>query len=402
MLRRRMLIMLSLVVLTVLALATSKFISIYQQIQQFSGPRPPIAVSAATAQLQPWQQLLPAIGSLKAFQGVELTVEAGGTVNSLQFNSGEKVRLHQPLVQLDNDVEQASLATAQAELGLAQLEYERGKNLVNRQAISKSEFDRLSAELQKSITRVAQLKALLEKKRIIAPFAGTIGIRQVDVGDFVAAGTPVATLQDLSTLFVDFFLPEQNVPLLAIGQQVRINVAAYPGEVFVGQISAINPKVEDSTRNLQVRAMLANPNGKLLPGMFANLQVLLAEQAEQVVVPETAVTFTLYGNSLYVVVPQAPSAAANPCDSTVGKLMCALGIAQPPAPAEQATQALQVERRFVETGERRDGQVVIRKGLKAGEQIVTAGQLKLDNGASVSLIDDQALAGKASSQPAAN
>ncbi|MBX9713326.1 MAG: efflux RND transporter periplasmic adaptor subunit [Pseudomonadaceae bacterium] len=402
MLRRRMLTMLGVVTLTVLALATAKFISIYQQIQQFSGPRPPIAVSAATANLQPWQNLLPAIGSLKAFQGVELTVEVGGTVNDLQFNSGEKVRLHQPLVQLDSDVEQASMATAQAELGLAKVEYERGKNLVGRQAISKSEFDRLSAELQKSITRVAQLKALLEKKRIIAPFAGTIGIRQVDVGDFVAAGTPVATLQDLSTLFVDFFLPEQNVPLLAIGQQVRIKVAAYPDEVFIGQISAINPKVEDSTRNLQVRAMLANPNGKLLPGMFANLQVLLAEQAEQVVVPETAVTFTLYGNSLYVVVPHTPEPAPNPCESAVGSLMCAIGIAQAPAAAEQPVQELQVERRFVETGERRDGQVVIRKGLKAGEQIVIAGQLKLDNGARVSLSDDQSLNENASSQPAAN
>lgn len=402
MLRRRMLTMLGVVTLTVLALATAKFISIYQQIQQFSGPRPPIAVSTATASLQPWQNLLPAIGSLKAFQGVELTVEVGGTVNDLQFNSGEKVRLHQPLVQLDSDVEQASMATAQAELGLAKVEYERGKNLVGRQAISKSEFDRLSAELQKSITRVAQLKALLEKKRIIAPFAGTIGIRQVDVGDFVAAGTPVATLQDLSTLFVDFFLPEQNVPLLAIGQQVRIKVAAYPDEVFVGQISAINPKVEDSTRNLQVRAMLANPNGKLLPGMFANLQVLLAEQAEQVVVPETAVTFTLYGNSLYVVVPHTPEPAPNPCESAVGSLMCAVGIVQAPTAAEQPVQELQVERRFVETGERRDGQVVIRKGLKAGEQIVIAGQLKLDNGARVSLSDDQSLSENASSQPAAN
>ena len=402
MLRRRMLIMLSLVILTVVALASAKFIAIYQQIQQFSGPRPPIAVSTATASLQPWQNLLPAIGSLKAFQGVELTVEVGGTVNDLQFNSGEKVRLHQPLVQLDSDVEQASMATAVAELGLAKVEYERGKNLVGRQAISKSEFDRLSAELQKSITRVAQLKALLEKKRIIAPFAGTIGIRQVDVGDFVAAGTPVATLQDLSTLFVDFFLPEQNVPLLAIGQQVRIKVAAYPDEVFVGQISAINPKVEDSTRNLQVRAMLANPNGKLLPGMFANLQVLLAEQAEQVVVPETAVTFTLYGNSLYVVVPHTPEPAPNPCESAVGSLMCAIGIAQAPEASAQSVQALQVQRRFVETGERRDGQVVIRKGLKAGEQIVTAGQLKLDNGASVSLSDDQSLSENANSQPAAN
>jgi membrane fusion protein (multidrug efflux system) len=401
MLRRRLLTMLSVVTLVVLALAAAKFVSIYQQIQQFSAPPPPIAVSAATASEQLWQSRLPAIGSLKAFQGVDLTVEAAGTVKDLEFRSGEKVSLNQPLLQLDSAVEQASLATEQAELALAKVEHERGKNLLARQALSKSEYDRLSAELQKSITRVAQLNALLERKRIIAPFAGTIGIRQVDVGDFVTSGTTVATLQDLSKLFVDFYLPEQNVPQLALGQQVRISVAAYPGEVFIGEITAINPKVEVSTRNLQVRALLANPDAKLLPGMFANLQVLLASQAKQVVVPETAITFTLYGNSLYVVGPKEQPAASNPCTSTAGQLLCWLGLAKAPE-AVEPQQSLVVERRFVSTGERRDGLVIISKGLRAGEQIVTAGQLKLDNGASVSLVADQATAPATASPSAAN
>ncbi|MBX9755814.1 MAG: efflux RND transporter periplasmic adaptor subunit [Pseudomonadaceae bacterium] len=401
MLRRRLLTMLSVVTLVVLALAAAKFVSIYQQIQQFSAPRPPIAVSATTASEQLWQSRLPAIDSLKAFQGVDLTVEAAGTVKELEFRSGEKVSLNQPLLQLDSAVEQASLATEQAELALAKVEHERGKNLLARQALSKSEYDRLSAELQKSITRVAQLNALLERKRIIAPFAGTIGIRQVDVGDFVTSGTTVATLQDLSKLFVDFYLPEQNVPQLALGQQVRISVAAYPGEVFIGEITAINPKVEVSTRNLQVRALLANPDAKLLPGMFANLQVLLASQAKQVVVPETAITFTLYGNSLYVVGPKEQPAASNPCTSTAGQLLCWLGLAKAPE-AVEPQQSLVVERRFVSTGERRDGLVIISKGLRAGEQIVTAGQLKLDNGASVSLVADQATAPASASPSAAN
>ncbi|MFZ3185651.1 MAG: efflux RND transporter periplasmic adaptor subunit [Pseudomonas sp.] len=401
MLRRRLLTMLSVVTLVVLALAAAKFVAIYQQIQQFSAPRPPIAVSAATASEQLWQSRLPAIGSLKAFQGVDLTVEVAGTVKDLQFRSGETVSLHQPLLQLDSVVEQASLATEQAELALAQVEHARGKNLLERQALSKSEYDRLSAKLQKSVTRVTQLKALLERKRITAPFAGTIGIRQVDVGDFVSSGTTVATLQDLSKLFVDFYLPEQNVPQLALGQEVRISVAAYPGEVFIGEITAINPKVEVSTRNLQVRALLANPDNKLLPGMFANLQVLLASQAKQVVVPETAITFTLYGNSLYVVGPKDQPAASNPCTSTTGQLLCWLGLAKAPQ-AVEPQQSLVVERRFVSTGERRDGLVIISKGLRAGEQIVTAGQLKLDNGASVSLVADQATAPAAASPSAAN
>jgi membrane fusion protein (multidrug efflux system) len=371
MLLRRMLIMLGVVLVVVLALAAYKGLAIYQKIQQFSAPQPPISVNAVEAVAKPWQSRLPAIGTLKAFQGIDLTVEVAGTARDVLFQSGEKVRLNQPLIQMDSDVEKASLGTAQAELGLAQVEYQRGRNLVTRQAISKSEFDRLSAELQKANASVAQLQATLAKKRILAPFAGTIGIRQVDVGDYLASGTTIATLQDLSTLFVDFFLPEQNVPQLAIGQRVRIQVAAYPDQVFEGQIAAINPKVEATTRNLLVRARLGNPNEKLLPGMFANLQVLLAGEISQVLVPETAITYTLYGNSVYVIEAQQAD-DGSPASDADGKPI------------------LQVERRFVETGERREGQVVILKGLQAGEQVVSAGQLKLDSGARVTIVADTA------------
>ncbi|MDX1366358.1 efflux RND transporter periplasmic adaptor subunit [Pseudomonas sp.] len=372
MLLRRMLIMLGVVALVVLALAAYKGLAIYREIQQFAAPPPPISVNAAEAVERPWQSRLPAIGTLKAFQGIDLTVEVAGTARDVLFQSGEKVRLDQPLIQMDSDVEKASLGTAQAELGLAQVEYQRGRNLVTRQAISRSEFDRLSAELQKANASVAQLQATLAKKRILAPFAGTIGIRQVDVGDYLASGTTIATLQDLSTLFVDFFLPEQNVPQLAIGQRVRIQVAAYPDQVFEGRIDAINPKVEVTTRNLLVRARLANPDEKLLPGMFANLQVLLASETPQVLVPETAITYTLYGNSVYVIEEQA-------------------------AEGDQPAQ-LQVQRRFVETGERRAGQVVILKGLQAGERVVSAGQLKLDSGAHVTIVDGQSLQSEAEQQ----
>ncbi|QKE64367.1 efflux RND transporter periplasmic adaptor subunit [Aquipseudomonas campi] len=371
MLLRRMFVMLGAVILVVLALAAYKGYSIYQQVQMFSAPQPAISVSAAAAKAQPWQSRLPAIGTLKAFQGVDLTAEVQGTVQQVLFQSGEKVSLGQPLLQLDGQVEQAILATALAVRNLAQVEFQRGKNLAVKQAISKSEFDRLNAELLKAEASVAQLQASLDKKRILAPFAGTIGIRQVDTGDYLSPGNTVATLQDLSKLYVDFFLPEQTVPLLAIGQRVRLNVAAYPGEVFEGEIAAINPKVEETTRNLQVRAMLPNPDSKLLPGMFANLDVLLPGEKPVIVVPETAITYTLYGNSVYVIGEKKDDKGAVVKDDK--------GQAQ-----------LLVERRFVETGERRDGQVLVLKGLKAGEQVVTAGQLKLDNGAHVSIVDDQA------------
>ena len=366
MLLRRMLFMLGAVLVVVLALAAYKGFSIYQQVQMFSAPQPAISVDAATAEERPWQGRLPAIGTLKAFQGVDLTVEVGGTVQQVLFRSGEQVSLQQPLIQMDSDVEQASLGTAQAELGLARVEYERGRSLVNRQSISKSEFDRLSASLQKANASVAQLQAQLAKKRILAPFAGTIGIRQVDLGDYLSPGTPIATLQDLSKLYVDFFLPEQAVPKLAVGELVRFSVAAYPSEMFEGEIAAINPKVEDTTRNVQVRAMLINPDNKLLPGMFANLEVLLPGEQNLIVVPETAITYTLYGNSVYVIGEKKGE------DGQVVK-------------DDKGQAELVVERRFVETGERREGQVVILKGLQAGEQVVSAGQLKLDNGAHVSI-----------------
>ncbi|MBB1517780.1 efflux RND transporter periplasmic adaptor subunit [Aquipseudomonas guryensis] len=382
MLLRRMFVMLGAVILVVLALAAYKGYSIYQQVQMFSAPQPAISVSAALAKEQPWQSRLPAIGTLKAFQGVDLTAEVQGTVQQVLFQSGEKVSLGQPLLQLDSQVEQAILATALAVRNLAQVEFQRGKNLAVKQAISKSEFDRLNAELLKAEASVAQLQASLDKKRILAPFAGTIGIRQVDTGDYLSPGNTVATLQDLSKLYVDFFLPEQTVPLLAIGQRVRLNVAAYPGEVFEGEIAAINPKVEETTRNLQVRAMLPNPDSKLLPGMFANLDVLLPGEKPVIVVPETAITYTLYGNSVYVIGEKKDEKGAVVKDDK--------GQAQ-----------LQVERRFVETGERRDAQVVVLKGLKAGEQVVTAGQLKLDNGAHVSIADDQAQAVEAATPASA-
>ena len=243
MLLRRMLIMLGVVLVVVLALAAYKGFSIYQQIQMFSAPQPAISVAATRAAEQPWQSRLPAIGTLKAFQGVDLTTEVQGTVKEVLFQSGETVTLGQPLLQLDSSVERAILATAEASRALARVEYQRGQDLIRRQAISKSEFDRLNAELLKAEASVTQLKAELDKKRILAPFAGTIGIRQVDTGDYLSPGTPFATLQDLSRLYVDFFLPEQEYPRLAIGQRVRLSVAAYPDAVFEGAISALNPKV---------------------------------------------------------------------------------------------------------------------------------------------------------------
>ncbi|QXH47886.1 efflux RND transporter periplasmic adaptor subunit [Pseudomonas xanthosomatis] len=372
MLRRRMLIMLAIVLLVVLILGGIKGFSIYQQVQMFSKPKPPVSIAAAQAQLRQWQERLPAVGSLKAFQGVELSLEVSGTVKSLHFESGQQVKAGQLLLQLDNDQETALLGTAQADLGLAKVDFGRGSQLVGDSAISRGEYDRLTSQYRRNQAVVEQLKASLAKKSISAPFSGTIGIRQVDVGAYLASGTVIATLQDLSSLYVDFNVPEQALPHLSLGQQVLVQVAAYPGQTFPASLSAINPKVEESTRNLLVRATLANPDGKLLPGMFASLQLLLPGPQPQVVVPENAITYTLYGNSVYVIGPKK------------GK------DGQPESTAEGKPQ-LAVEQRTVQTGERRDGWVVVSKGLQAGDQVVTAGQLKLSPGASVRISEDAAL-----------
>ncbi|MEE4230231.1 efflux RND transporter periplasmic adaptor subunit [Pseudomonas viridiflava] len=369
MLRRRMLIMLGVVMLLVLALAGYKAFSIYRQIQQFSAPKPPVSVAVVNAVELPWQSRLPAIGTLKAVQGVDLSLEIAGTVKALLFESGQKVRVGQPLLQLDSDVERALLGTAEADLGLAQVEHGRGSRLVGDQAISRGDFDKLAAQLKKASATVAQLKASLAKKQILAPFSGTIGIRHVDVGDYLDSGTVIATLQDLSSLYVDFHVPEQALPKLAVGQQVQVSVSAYPGQSFDATISAINPRVDESTRNVLIRATQPNPDSRLLPGMFVDLQVILPSAPSQIVVPESAITYSLYGNSVYVVVARQTEAGkpeSNPRDEP----------------------QLTVERRFVKTGEHREGKVVILEGLKAGDQVVSGGQLKLDNGAHVAISAD--------------
>ncbi|TLP60163.1 MULTISPECIES: efflux RND transporter periplasmic adaptor subunit [Pseudomonas] len=366
MLRRRMLIMLAVVLLIVLILGGIKGLSIYRQVQMFSQPKPPVSVAAAHAELRQWQERLPTVGSLKAYQGVELSLEVAGTVKALYFESGQPVKAGQLLLQLDNDQETAQLATAEADLGLAKVDFGRGSQLVGDSAISRGEFDRLSAQYRRNQAVVSQLKATLAKKRINAPFSGTIGIRQVDVGAYLPSGTVLATLQDLSSLYVDFNVPEQALPQLALGQQVQVQVAAYPGQTFPANISAINPKIEESTRNLLVRATLANPDGKLLPGMFASLQVLLPGPSPQVVVPENAITYTLYGNSVYVITSNKDA-------------------------GQNAEAPLIAEQRTVQTGERRDGWVVVSKGLHPGDQVVTAGQLKLTPGATVHISTDTAL-----------
>lgn len=361
MMLRRLVLLIVLFLIAVAALGAWKFWSIKQQIAVFTASKPAIQISASAAQLIDWQSRLPAIGTLVARQGVELTAEISGTVGKLSVESGQLVEPGRILLNMNDEVERASLATAEAQVELAQLDFNRQQNLLQRQSISQAQFDQASSTLRQSRARAAELRAILQKKTITAPFSGRLGIVHVDPGDYLSPGTLIATLQDLSSLYVDFSLAEQHYPQLSLGQAVELTVSAFPDQRFSGTITAINPRVDVDSRTLLVRASLDNPEEQLLPGMFAELAVLLPDLQPRVVVPETAITFSLYGNSVYVV---------EPADEK-----------QTQATAEE--QPLQVRRRFVSTGERRDGQVVVTEGLQAGEQVVSSGQLKLDDGAAV-------------------
>ena len=356
---RRFALLIVIFLIAVAALGTWKFWSIKQQIAIFTAPKPPIQISASTAELREWQTRLPAIGTLTARQGVELTAEITGTVNKVLAESGHQVEAGQILLEMHSEVERASLATAEAQVELAQQDFARQQNLLQRQSISQAQFDQASSTLRQGRARAAELRALLQKKTITAPFAGRLGIIQVDPGDYLSPGTLIATLQDLSSLHVDFNLAEQHYPQLRVGQQVELSVSAFPDQRFRGEISAINPRVDVNSRTLLVRASISNPEQQLLPGMFAELDVLLPDIQPRVVVPDTAITFSLYGHSVYVIEPSEPAEATGDKPS------------------------LQAKRRFISTGERRAGLVVVTGGLAAGEQVVSAGQVKLDDGAAV-------------------
>ncbi|WP_432754548.1 efflux RND transporter periplasmic adaptor subunit [Pseudomonas sp. WMBT8] len=359
---RRMITMLSIVLLVVLMLASYKAFWIYQQLQLLHAPKPPVSVAVANAVEKPWQRQLPAAGTLKALQGINLSIEVPGVVTQLHFDSGQAVKAGQTLLQLEHQAEQAELDVALADRSLALQNFQRGHQLVGINAISQGEFDRLSAELNRNKALVAQRRWALAKKQIVAPFDGTIGIRQVNIGDYLQSSTVIASLQDTRSLYVDFHVPEQAVQLIKIGQPVQVEVSARPGLFSRASISAIDPIVDDNTRNVLVRATLATPDKYLLPGMFAHLQVLLDTPSSHVVIQESAIAYSPYGQYVYVVKPHT---------------------------GNEGPGGLIAEQRLVETGERRDGDIVIAKGLAKGEQVVTAGQIKLQNGTPVHISIDR-------------
>jgi membrane fusion protein (multidrug efflux system) len=355
-----------------------------QAIQSYFAnmPRPALTVSTETVEPVTWTPGIEAIGTVNARSGVDLTVETTGIVNQIKFRANEKVARDQILVQMDDAVQRADLEASKAQAALDQQTLERALELQKKGVGSGVTVESASAAAATSAATVAKLQAVLDQKQLKAPFGGTMGIPKIDEGQYLAPGTIVATLQDLDTMRADFTVPEQDLGKLKIGQTVRLGVdqATWP---FSGRITGIDPKVDPATRLVSVRAEVANPEGRLSPGQFVQLRVELPEESDIIAVIQTAVVSSLYGDYVYLVVPEAAAPAAQTAPAAPAEGGEPAGAASA-APAEKAP-GLVTRQVFVKTGRHAEGRVEILSGVSAGDVIVTAGQNRLSNGSPVAI-----------------
>lgn len=335
---------------------------------------PPVVVAAEQARLEQRTDSVRAVGSIQAINGVDIAAEMDGVVREILFTSGQMVKKGQVLVRMDTETEAADVALYEATLANARKDLERTQKLVETQTASRAALDRAVAAHDEAKAQLARARASLDKKVIRAPFSGRIGIRQVNLGQFLSRGTPVVTLQAVDPIYATFPVPEQNIARIQLGQPVFIQVDAAPGTRFEGKITSIDAKVDESTRNVTVQATLPNPDGLLTPGAFANVTVQGSRQEDVVTVPATAVAYSLYGDSVYVLKP-APATKASSGSAQAAPAPAAGG----QAAGDQTVYV--AERRAVKTGETIKGHAAILSGVKPGETVVTAGQLKLHDGA---------------------
>ena len=311
--------------------------------------KPPAAtVSSTVVSAESWQSSVPAVGTLSAIQGVEVSSEVAGIIDSIGFDSGASTKQGALLVQLDATTEMADLRALEAQLKLARLDYERATGLALRTALSQAQLDRSRSQLDSLDAQVDAQRATINRKTIRAPFGGVLGIRLVDVGEYLAPGTPIVSLQRLDLLYVDFNVPERYLQQVLQGQTVTLSTAAYPDREFTGTISAISPRVDDKTRNVQVRATVPNEKTLLRPGMFAKVTVLSGATESVLTLPRTAISFYPYGDAVFIILGE--------------------------------DEGMTAERRHVTTGRVREGKVEVLSGLSSGDMVVNAGQLKLRSG----------------------
>jgi membrane fusion protein (multidrug efflux system) len=378
---KRMLIMIG----GVLVLVALLILGFYLHIQKLiaSSPKPgPQTVSAIEATSLTWQPQLAGVGTVTAVRGVDVTTEIAGLVRSIEFKSGQEIKVGTVLVQLNADSDIAQLQSLQAAADLSASILARDKLQFEAQAISQAQVDNDSADLKSRRALVAQQQATIAKKTIRAPFSGKLGITTVNPGQYLNPGDKIVTLQTIDPIYVDFFLPQKQMGELALGQVVSVITDGFAGVKFPGRITAINPKVDSTTRNVLIEATLPNPKRQLLPGMFANVNVEVGELKRYLTLPQTAITYNPYGSTVFVIRSKGAFDAAAKAASAPSS--GAPAAAQPPASgASSPADSLVVQQVFVTTGEQRGDQVAILKGVKEGDQIVTSGQVKLKNGTGI-------------------
>jgi membrane fusion protein, multidrug efflux system len=360
---KRMLIMLAAVCLVLGLVAGFKvFVAgkIKESLAGFASM--PQTVSTTTAAYQEWQPRLEAVGSLRAVKGADLALEVAGIVAEIDFNSGDDVEAGAPLLRLIADDDVAKLRSLEATAQLAQITYQRDEKQFKAQAVSQATLDADAANLKNANAQVAEQQAVVNKKVIRAPFAGHLGIRSVDLGQYLSPGTPIVTLQALDPIYLDFYLPQQAIEQARVGQTVTVTVDTYPDQTFTGEITAINPKVDANSRNVQVRATLKNADHKLVPGMYARVNIVTGTPLRYVTLPQTAVTYNPYGSTVYLVEEKGRDAKGEP--------------------RRIARQT------FITTGPTRGDQVAVLNGIKEGDIVVSAGQIKLHNGSSLAINND--------------
>ena len=365
---KRWLIMLGFVLALVIVIGGVWGVNFSKKIAAFKAMgEPKFTVSTQRAAIQPWRRQLKVVGSLRAVRGADLSSEVAGVIDAIHFESGSDVKRGALLMEMRAGDDIGKLDSLRAAAQLAQANYQRALGQFNAQAISKADLDSANATLKSANAQVAEQQAMVDKKRIYAPFAGRLGIREADPGQYVAAGTKIVTLQTLDPIHADFYVPQQELSALRVGQLVSAGTDAFPGQLFSGHITAIDPKVDIDTRNVQVRATLQNPKHQLLPGMYASVNIEIGKPESFITLPLTAVSYNPYGATVYLAV--APNQQQRQQVTGSGSAI------------EKPGAILVAKQVFVTPGATRGDQVAIVKGLDVGDEVVTSGQLKLKNGA---------------------
>ena len=353
---KRMVIMLLLIAAAISGLGFVKFRQMQAAMKAASFQPPPEAVTTIAARREKWPATVSIVGTVAAVQGVNVSADLPGIVSRIAFESGGSVREGDVLVELDTKQELATLAAVEAERDLAKLNFARLEGLVNEGAISRAEYDRAAAEKKQTEAKVEEIRATIQRKTIRAPFSGILGIRQVNLGQYLTGGSSVVALQSLDPIYVNFGVPQQQAAQVQIGGLVRITVADAAGAAFEGRITARDSKVDETTRNMQIQATIPNPRGLLRPGMFVQTEVAVGESRSVVALPASAISYAPYGDSVFIVTELKD-------------------------PGGQPYRG--VRQQFVKVEGARGDQVAVISGVKPGEEVVTSGLFKLRNGAAV-------------------